>query len=324
MPPVRFEKQFPEPLRCWIVFAPKQWPGAQGWWLDLAREELVEGRLGPGQGDAATFGRYDLTGVSDVAYLPPVDGLANWWRQELRQRLTEARADPIVQFFPGEELEAGGGIPVLDLTPALLASRLRLLQEVPAGVHCCWPLIPGLTDADKTCRKGLAALARAGVAGVQPLVPSLSATCRRKLGDLTDRRGYRELFHGAAPDVRAFARLAQAHGLASFLDRPACGRSGRVLGNRRIAAHLHLIGELILRTGGSVDESLTYYRAARWADAETLDVEDLARTGNLGLVPQVAEECAAEIREFVAGAESARLRRLEIEYRGAPGVAGTT
>lgn len=309
MPQLRFENQFPEPLRCWIAHAPRRWPAPEGWWLDLAREEL---RRGGSEVELAAGA--DLAGVADVGYLPPVDGVANWFRQELRQRLTEAGADPIVQDFPGEEVQAGGGVAVVDLTPALLPVRLRRLESVPEGAHCCWPLVPGLTTDESVIDEGLGLLAAAGAAGVQPVVPSLSASERRKLGELTGRRGYRELFHGSEPDVRSFTRRAAGLGLAWRLERPACGRTGRALANRKVATRLHLLGELILRSGGSLDESLAHYRAGRWADGETLDIEELVRTGNLSLLPQLSPEAAREIELFAAGEPSERFAALEADF----------
>ncbi len=316
MSKIRFEKQFPEPLRCWIVHAPRRWSGPSGWWLDLAREELVDDAVGPEESAAVPEEPADLADLADVSYLPPVGAVLNWWRQELRERLVEAGADPIVQFLPGEEIEAGGGVQVLDLTPALLPPKLAVLDSVPAGIHCCWPLIPGLTSDEKICRKGLDRLADAGVSGVQAMVPNLSSADRRKLGDLTNRRGYQDLFHGAPPDVCQFSGWANEAGLAAFLERPACGRSGRALKNRNIATRLHLIAELIQRTRGSVDESLSFYRAARWADREALDIEDLVRSGNLGLVREVTAESGREIELFVNRRESLRLANLELEYLG--------
>jgi hypothetical protein len=148
------------------------------------------------------------------------------------------------------------------------------------------------------------------------MVPDLPAATRRRLGDLTNRRGYQELFHGAPPDVRGFSRWANEAGLEAFVERPVCGRSGRGLKNRNIATRLHLIGELIQRTGGSVDESLAFYRAGRWADRATLDIEDLIRSGNIGLVPEIGNESAREIEMFVNRLESPRLSKLEREYLG--------
>lgn len=312
-----FEEQFPEPLRCWIVHAPRRWPGPGEWWLDLAREELREGGLG-GEATGVPLEEVDLAGIAEVTYLPAVGPISNWWRQELRERLAEVRVDSIVQYLPGEEVEAGAGVPVLDLTPALLPPNLALLDSAPAGVHCCWPLIPGLTSDESICRKGLERLAAAGVSAVQPMVPNLGSATRRRLGDMTNRRGYQELFHGAAPDVRRFASWAADCGLGTLLERPVCGRSGRGLSNRRIATRLHLIGELIQRSQGSVDESLSFYRAGRWADRQTLDIEDLVRSGNLGLIPEITDESAREIELLVKGQSSPRFTALELQYRGLP------
>lgn len=312
-----FEDQFPEPLRCWIVHAPKRWPGPQGWWLDLARERIVKpGRGGTGPPDVPTDAPLRL---GDVTYLPPVDIAHIWWRRELRDRLAESGACPVVQFLPGEEIDAGGGVPVVDLTGALLPPKLAVLGTVPTGVHCCWPLIPGLTSDESLCRRGLEKLAAAGAAGVHAVVPELSSVSRRKLGDLTDRRGYQELFHGALPEVRLFARWAHEVGLSAFLERPACGRTGRALSNRNVATRLYLLGELISRTSGSMDESLSFYRAGRWADREVVDIEELVRSGNLGLVPEAAGEVKREIELVVRGETSARLKKLELDYLGAGG-----
>ena len=139
---------------------------------------------------------------------------------------------------------------------------------------------------------------------------------------MTGRRGYQELFHGARPEVSEFARWANEAGLAAFLKRPACGRSGRSLKNRNIATRLHLIGELIQRTHGSIDESLSFYRAGRWADREALDIEDLVRSGNLSLIPEVSDQSAREIKIFVDRKESAGLTKLEREYLGSAPRAG--
>lgn len=276
----------------------------------------MDGTRGRGDRSPTVTGPEALGDLTDVTYLPPVGAVGNWWRQDLRERLTEAGADPIVQFFPGEEIEAGGGLPILDLTPALLPPKLGLLDSVPAGVHCCWPLIPGLTSDERVCHQGLERLAAAGASGVHAVVPDLSSTTRRRLGDLTGRRGYQELFHGARPEVREFARWANQAGLAAILERPVCGRSGRSLKNRNIATRLHLIGELVQRTHGSMDESLSFYRAGRWADREALDIEDLVRSGNLSLIPEVSDQSAREIELFVNRKESARLTKLELEYLG--------
>jgi hypothetical protein len=318
---IQFEAQFPEPSRCWIVHAPRHWPQPESWWLDLAREELVDG-VGRGDGAAADAGIPALpANLADVAYLPPVGPVHNWWRQEIRERLTRSGCDPVVQFLLGEEIEAGGGSPVVDLSPALVARKLAMLDAVPAGSHCCWPLIPGLTSDPVFCRQGLERLAAAGVSGVQPVVPELASTARRRLGELTSRAGYRELFHGAAPDVRDFARSARQLGLTAFLERPPCGRSGRALANRKIATRLHMLGELIQRTRGSMDESLTFYRAGRWADREVLDIHDLVRSRNLGLVPELTAESAREIELLVEGSPSERLAGLELDYLGPKGKA---
>ena len=186
---LQFERQFPEPLRCWIAYAPKNWPGPEGWWLDLAREELLDGFRGRGVDTSAPL--EPIGDLGDVSFLPPVGPVDNWWRQELRVLLTESGSDPVVQFLPGEEVEAGGGLPIVDLTPALLSGKPALLDATPAGVHCCWPLIPGLTTEEALCRDGLERLAGAGASGVHAVVPDLSSGVRRKLGESAGRQGSR-------------------------------------------------------------------------------------------------------------------------------------
>ena len=311
-----FQAQFPEPLRCWIAHAPGRWPGPDGWWLDLAREEAASEALRSREPAMQPVSREVLTRIRDVAYLPPVGAIASWWLQDVRGSLREREIDAIVQILPGEPLDAGWGTLVLDLTPALLPPKFELIAAAPRGVHCCWPLIAGLTDDPELWERGLGLLARAHVASVQPVEPALSPVDKRRLGELTNRRGYQELFHGAAPDARSFAQVVHQYGLSCFLPRPNTGYSGRALRNRRIATRLHLIGELILRTKGSVDESLSFYRAARWVDAQALDVEDLARTGNLEVVPWLSAACRQELESLVEGSESPRFERLQFDYRG--------
>lgn len=313
---LRFESQFAEPLRCWITQAPTRWPGPEGWWLDLAREELAGRSLRAAEPAMLPVSGADLSHIDDVAYLPPAVGVANWWRLEVRELLEKRGLEPIDQVLVGEPVEAGAGVSVVDLTPALLPARLDGLEAVPAGVHCCWPLIAGLTDRQEIWGRALALLAQAGVVSVQPVVPSLSPSQKRKLGDLTDRRGYQELFHGAAPDIRAFARAVSEHGLQCFLRRPRCGRAGRALENRRIAERLYLVAELLQRTGGSVDESLSFYRAARWVDEQSLDVTDLVRTGNLAVVPWLTTGCRCELENFVADQQSDFFDALQAEFQG--------
>ena len=79
--------------------------------------------------------------------------------------------------------------------------------------------------------------------------------------------------------------MAHRHGLEPFLSRPLPRPPVLGAGNRRIGGVLALAGELWLRLGRPVEQGQALYRAARWVDRSSYDLEALAREGNLGVLP---------------------------------------
>ncbi len=315
----RFDPVFPELFRAWIGHAPRTWPGPPGRWLDLARGRLAGAAL---QAPDDSFPRAAPTAaeldseLDDIVYLPPVPAVRSWWRQELRASLAERGVPPLVQFLVGEEVPAGAGIAVLDLTPALLPFDAGRLAAAEPGLAAVWPLVPGLTGREEVLRRGLEALARAEVVAVLPVAPELTAAERRELAELSDRAGYQEVFHREPPLLADFGRIAAEFGLASLPDRPALPGGRRRDRNRELAGALHRVGALLFATGGSEDEALGFFRAARWVDGESTDVAELVAAGNLNVVPWLSVECRQELEARVAGETTELAVELEAAYRG--------
>jgi hypothetical protein len=276
--------------------------------------------------------------LDDVLYLPPVPRHLAAWRDRLAAEQLGAGTPLLVQLLPGDDLglpvTSGGAVAfALDLAAALLAGDLDRLSAAPGWALAVWPLLPGLTDDPALWEKGCRRLAAAGVKRVQALSPSLSPADRRRLAAGAPARVFEALFHVASAGwemERDFARLAHRHGLEPFLPRPSRRQEsapraggpgeapGREAGNRAAAAALGLAAELWLRLGRPVEPAQALYRAARWVDGTSYDVEALAREGNLGVVTVLDEASRRLILELAAGGEPALVRELLAEYLAPP------
>lgn len=199
-----------------------------------------------------------------------------------RRGREEQLAAPLVDLFAGAS--AGGELAGL------------------ASAAAVWPLIAGLTDRPDLVAAGLDALAAAGAAAVQPVVPRLAPADRRRLAESAGDEAFDLLFHGGEPDERAFARAAAARGLGFLLPRPLPRPPLAGAANRRIAADLGVAGELWLRLGRTPSQAQAFFRAARWADETGYDLPALAREGNLGVVAAVDDASRALIEEAAASA----------------------
>jgi hypothetical protein len=325
----------PEPACLWIRYAPRGWPAPPLPWLDLARGGLEA----PGQGEAETGAARlpELAGgpFDDVVWLPPVPEHLHDERDRLADRLLAAGTPVLVQAFPGERVAPPAATAVYDLTAALLSAtdvderageNPELLGErgggvraelsrLPRGSAALWPLVAGLTDDQHLVAAGLDALAAAGVAVVQPVVPRLSAGDRRRLAEGAGEGAFDRLFHGADADERAFARAAAARGLAFLLPRPLPRPPLGGAGNRRLAAWLAVAADLWLRLGRPPSQGQAFFRAARWADETGYDLPALAREGNLGVVETIDAASRALIEEAAAsGREPALVAELIEHY----------
>jgi hypothetical protein len=286
----------------------------------------VAADLEPGaEGEAPQISWAEGPPLDDVLYLPPVPRQLAAWRDRVAAEQLAAGTPLLVQLLPGDDLDlpvtSGGAVAcAFDLTAALLAGELDRLSGVPGWALAVWPLLPGLTDEPALWEKGCRKLAAAGVQRVQALAPSLSPADRRRLAAGAPARVFEALFHGAAAGwaaERELARVAHRHGLAPFLPRPA-RRAARAPGNRAAAAALGLAAELWLRLGRAVEPAQALYRAARWVDGTSYDVEALAREGNLGVVVALDAASRRLLAEQAGGAEPALLRELLAEYLAAP------
>lgn len=316
--------QLPEPGRFWIRYVPRSWETPERPWVNLAAAALGDWSRGA-KGRSAELAALEDVALDDLLYLPPVPPRRAAARDELARARLVGGTPVLIQLFPGEETTVppvSGAAFVFDLLPALLERDLGALRRLPSGATAAWPLLPGLTDDPALWELGCRDLAAAGARCVQALTPSLTPADRRKLAERwgKDETAFDALFHRQPPSERDFAQAAHRHGLEPFLARPLPRPPIHGAGNRWIGGVLALAGEVWLRLGRPVEQGQAFYRAARWIDRTSYDLEALAREGNLGVLPldPASREIVAECAET---GESDRLARLLEEYV-APAEAG--
>ncbi|HWM94839.1 MAG TPA: hypothetical protein VN493_29060 [Thermoanaerobaculia bacterium] len=321
----RPSRQLPEPGRFWVRYVPRTWETPDRPWVHLAVARLGDwsrrGVRGPGP---ATLESLSEIPLDDVLYLPPVPPKRAGARDDLATARLVDGTPVLVHLFPGEESRippVQGVTFVFDLLAVLLEGEMGKLDRLPTGASVAWPLVPGLTDDPSLWDEGCRRLASSGARCAQALAPLLVPADRRRLLDEIEKTEIEKpdevfgaLFHREAPSEREFARVAHRHGLDPFLPRPLprapiVGRE-----NRRIGEVLALTAELWLRLGRPVEQGQAFYRAARWVDETTYDMDALAREGNLAVIPALDErsrEIAAEVVETEA---SSLLDELLREY----------
>ncbi len=297
----------PDPGRFWVRHAPRVWPGPPAQpWTDLARARVAFGEEGP---------LPDLPDpLDDLLYLPPVAA----GQREERDRLAAAhaaRGTPVlVQLLPGEVCPVEGVTAVYDPTAALVGGDEAAFATLPPGAAVAWPLVAGISDDPALWDRALAALVAAGAAAVQPLVPSLSPTERRRLAEITDESAFFALFHRPTPPERSFAVAAGRYGLTVVLPRPLPRAPLQGEANRRLAGDLLLASELWLAVGRPVGRALGLARAARWIDASPYEIAGLVRDGHLGLVAEVDPLSRELIEAWVREGASPLSEELLAEY----------
>ncbi len=313
----------PEPARLWIVYAPRAWPAAGAPWTDLATGRLRDltspsgGPSVPPPGGRKEWPELDAADLDDLFYLPPVGAELAAARDRWASELVESGTPVLIQLMPGGSTgstDVSAARVVYDLLRPLLAGDLEPLSALPAGSSAVWPLIAGFTDAPGMWQEGCAALARAGVACVQPLAVELTADQRRWLVEAGGEDAFEALFHGAPPPERDFARCAAGQGLAASVERPDAAGTARQVRNRRMAAGLALAGDLWLRLGRPVAAGQDLLLAARRAGETRHDLAGLAREGNLGVLDWLDGRSVDLVAEIAAVGRSSLVEALLEEY----------
>lgn len=295
----------PEPARFWVRFAPRDWPGANEPWLDLAR-----GRLGEA-GEADDLSELLGPPLDDVAYLPPVPRRLAAERDALaREHL--ARGTPVLlQLLPGERANAPGATLVVDALPAILAGDLALLDRLPEGAGVAFPLLAGLTDDPEIWAIVGERMAEAEAAWVHGLAPQLSPGERRRLAR---DDAFEALFHREPPAERDFSRALARFGFTPFVPRPLPQPPIQLRDNRRIAGLLGVAAEIWLRLGRPAEPGQALFRASRWADATRYDLASLCREGHLGVIAELEGLAGTLVEQAVARTGPSDLAAMIEEY----------
>lgn len=322
--PSKPASQLPEPGRFWVRYVPRAWEMPDRPWVHLGGARLGEWVR---RGSPRPMETLAANPLDDVLYIPPVPAKRGPARDELATARLMDGTPLVVQLFPGEEPKippVQGVTFVFDLLAVLMDGDLGKLDRLPAGSSAVWPLIPGLTDDPSLWDEGCRRLALSGARCAQALAPALTPPDRHRILDEVESRDelFDALFHREPPPERDFARAAHRHGLDPFLARPLprapiVGRE-----NRRIGEVLALIAELCQRLDRAVEQGQAFYRAARWVDETTYDLEALAHEGNLAVIKAFDERSLAVVAEVVETGESELLAELLAEYVAPQGPEG--
>jgi hypothetical protein len=307
----------PEPRNLWIRYRPRRWAAGEEPFLDLARGTLAwdswpRAEDGPSPSSGALA-------FDDVVYLPCGEATGEDFRRRLVLELEAAGVPVVLQLGPRAEItvwerdwiERGiGGIAVLDVTSWLLDRERALVAEAVRGCVAAVPLLPGLLDLERF-RVLAAALAERGAAAAHLVTPGASAATRRRLAERLDREDdYRAMFHAPPLEDRAFWRAAREAGLALGVARPLPAAPPRLRTRRFLAGLLLEAGDLWLRLDPTGRRAAPFFRASRFVDESALDLESLARDGNLRVLEWLEPEPRRLVEEALREGRSACAEEL--------------
>jgi len=309
-----FLAQRSDPERLWVRYSPKGWPIVSGLSTDLAASPDPR-RSRRTDRDPVLQEPAELRALDDLLWLPPVEPSDRARRDRWVASAIVAGVPVLVQRLPGERVEAQTGvIPILDLFGTLVSGEFGELEPPAEPGLAIWPLVAGWTDRPSFVSEGLAALRERGFLTVVGVRVELAPAQLRELADLVPPEGYERLFHAPPSDRRAFGRAVEVAGLCPFFERPLPGEPPILRRNRRLAGGLYRAGELWLAVDRDEVIGQAFFRAARWVDESSKDIQALALEGNLGIVDWI-ESPVEEVIVGLSGEDGAPLlQELREEY----------
>jgi hypothetical protein len=306
----------PEPSALWARWIPRDWLP-----LDEGRADPFGDAIGSSVLQSSTALPAVAPSEPEVTYLPPVPFESRAARDRLAAAIVESGGHALVHIDLDEERPVGfGETHVVDLLgPLLMEARGEPWPDSFGGVRGAWvvlPLLPGVpTSGIEGWRRWLARLTAAGAAGAAPVTTSWSARERRLLAASAPESRWDAFFHAVPPSDSELAREIASAGLAALAARPEVGAPPRRSRNRRLASILLATATLGDWLGESEAVAAELRAAARRIEASPLDVEALAREGNLGVLDWLGDEATALLAEAVRKGRSARLAELEARLR---------
>lgn len=292
---VSWVERRPEPTGLWIRWSPRRWPGPASPWCDLARATLGL----PGE-EVLIAAREPAARIPararDTLYLPPgpevmrasiLNRAASMGLPLLIQALVGESQAIATVIAPKESAPTEDHLVVWDPLAALLSGQAGWVDLLDEGWHLVWPLIAGLSDDPEEfsvlCRR----LVERGVATLQPLLLDLAPRDKRWLWEnrSNERLSYEALFHPEPISEGEFVECAEQCGLSVVVPRGVPAHlSGRQVRCRKAAVHLALTAETLIRGGGSPSRAQAFYRASALVEETHLDLDALARDGNLAFL----------------------------------------
>ena len=274
-------------------------------WIDLRGRDL--GGLTSGGGGT----RWRASTQPSTIYVPPLLDEETSQGLELVKWCQGERLGVVEHVVVGtDEIPSPvARLRIYDLLDLLVDDDWARLGRVPPASIFAWPLVPGLTDVESRVVSGLGRLSECGARAVIPIVPDLSPGGRRRLADRCGDAVFETVFHGGRADPRDFAASCRKVGLDFLPQRPATPVDSPVSRHfeRRLAAELSLIADLLIDREDSESRAQSFYRAARWLETATYDVRSLVRDGNLSIVPWMTAEIRTVTEELARGGQRSSL-----------------